>query len=168
MTYIANKTNPEKLIRLGDQLMKAGLCLQLAVIALFYLCAGVFHYRCDRVRLTGNRKLLVPLITMYISTSLVLARTVYRTVEYFGESDLVTSRGGDDVAPILIYEWFFYVFEASLMLVNVFLWSVFHPRKSLSVDNRIFLERDGVTETTGPGWKDGCLRQRKSESLQKE
>lgn len=92
---------------------------------------------------------------MFVSTGLVLARTVYRTVEYFGYDRLAAVQSLDGgVSPILRYEWFFYVFEATLMLVNSTLWSVFHPRRYLPRTNRVFLERDGVTETEGPGWED--------------
>lgn len=90
---------------------------------------------------------------MYASTALILARTVYRTVEYFGFDRVVQTQGGE-VPVLLRHEWFFYVFEASLMLANTAMWVVFHPRRYLPGNNRVFLERDGVTETEGPRWKD--------------
>lgn len=41
------------------------------------------------------------------------------------------------------------------MLLNEFIWSVFRPWRFLPGDNRVVLERDGVTETEGSGWEDG-------------
>lgn len=92
---------------------------------------------------------------LYASTALLLVRTVFRTVEYFGYD----RAGGLAALPVLWrYEWFFYVFEAVLMLLNSVLWAVFHPRRYLPGSGRVYLERDGVTETEGAGWEDGRAR----------
>lgn len=150
--YLANTSLPRNLLNIGSILLKAGLVLQLVVIALFVLCIAVFHYRCAKLGLAHNRKVAVPLRVMYVSTGLVFTRTVYRTVEYFGYDRALAE---DQSSPILRYEWYFYVFEAMLMLLNEFMWSVFHPRRFLPGNNRVFLERDGITETEGSGWNDG-------------
>lgn len=149
--YSVNKSLPPSFAKLGSILLKTSLIFQIAAVALFALCTAVFHYRCAQLGLTRNSKVAVPLWVMYISTGLILARTVYRTVEYFGFDRLTV---GDYSSPILRYEWFFYVFEATLMLLNSTLWSVFHPRRFLPGNNRVYLERDGVTETEGHGWQD--------------
>lgn len=171
-SLMANPRLPARLARLGDAVLKAGLVLQIAVIALFVLCTGTFHARCARAGVllrggggsggggdAGGRRevrgrLATPLLVMYVSTALVLVRTVYRSVEYFGFDGLAEAEAtGGEVSPLLRHEWFFYVFDASLMLVNSCLWTVYHPRRYLPVNNRIHLEQDGVTETEGPGWK---------------
>ncbi|KAJ4417347.1 hypothetical protein N0V82_006211 [Gnomoniopsis sp. IMI 355080] len=149
--YLADNSLPQNLVSLGSILLKTGLVLQLVVIALFILCTAIFHHRCAQLGLTRNKKVAVPLRVMYVSTGLVLVRTVYRTVEYFGYD---RSRAADQSSPILRYEWFFYLLEATPMLLNSFMWSVFHPRRYLPGNNREFLERDGITETEGHGWKD--------------
>lgn len=155
VTYLANTSLPEDIKKLGDTLIKIGLALQIVVIALFILCTGIFHYRCSKAGVTGNGKVSTPLLVMYISTCLVLTRTIYRTVEHFGFDTLLMSIRTDIVlSPILTYEWFFYVFEASLMLINSSMWTIFHPRRFLPVNKRIYLEKDGVTETEGAEWKD--------------
>lgn len=150
--YIANNSLPRSLINLGSIFIKTALVLQLVVIALFVLCTAIFHHRCAQLGLVGNKKVAVPLRTMYVSTGLILVRTVYRTVEYFVVD---TSAAAGQSSPILKHEWFFYVFEATLMLLNSFMWSLFHPRRYLPGNNRVSLERDGVTETEGAGWEDG-------------
>lgn len=40
------------------------------------------------------------------------------------------------------------------MLCNAFLWNFRHPRKYLPKSTKVYLAQDGVTEITGPGYKD--------------
>lgn len=182
VVYLSNRSLPQSLVTLGQSLMKAGLCLQLAVIVLFLaLSAGVFHRRCAHLGLLSkSRNLRIPLLVLYVSTTLVLIRTVYRVVEYFTlatlESEVTDSSSGTatTISPLLRYEWFFYVFEASVMLGNVVLWAWFHPRRYLPASELVMLEKDGVTEVEGPGWEDdrnwlmttidpcGCLNRKKA------
>lgn len=158
VSYLANSSLPDKIMRLGDTMMKTGLVLQVVVISLFFLCAGTFHYRCAKAGVARSRRVSTPMHIMYISTSLVLIRTIYRTVEYFGfDRSGSNETGGPGNNVILRYEWFFYVFEAAIMFVNSSMWAVFHPRRYLPLNKCIYLERDGVTETEGPGWKDDRL-----------
>lgn len=154
VSYLANTSLPEKITKLGDVMMKTGLVLQIVVICLFLLCAGIFHRRCAKAGVTRSRKVSTPMQIMYISTALVLARTIYRTVEYFGFDRFESNDAGPEYSPILRYEWFFYFFEATLMFTNSSMWAAFHPRRYLPLNKRIYLERDGVTETEGPGWND--------------
>ncbi len=136
---------------LGQSLLRASLALQLAVIVLFYVLAGVFHARCARA---GVLKASVNgvLVTLYASMALILARTVYRGVEHFAVGGSVTSAA--DLSPVLRYEWFFWVFEAAPMLVNAGLWNARHPMRELPWSYRRYLAQDGVTELEGPGWGD--------------
>ena len=155
VSYGTNPALPERYISLGNALMKASLALQLIVISLFYVLASLFHVRCAQGGVL-IRSVRAPLVTLYTSSCLLLIRTIYRTVEYVGTTNLSTGAGFDftSLSPILRYEWFFYVFEASIMLVNVVLWSVRHPRRYLPQDYRVYLAKDGVTEVQGPGWDD--------------
>lgn len=143
----------------GIALLKAALVIQLGVLGLFALLAGVFHWRCARAGLGRNRRLRGALGTLYASTALLGARTVFRVVEYWGIADVDFWRpGGVDPAslsPLVRFEWFFYVFEASLMLANHVLLNVRHPRRYLPKSTKTYLALDGVTEVQGPGYKDG-------------
>ena len=56
--------------------------------------------------------------------------------------------------PIILHEYFFYVFDAAPMLLALILWNVFHPRGYLPGDSSRYLAQDGKTELKGPGWKD--------------
>jgi hypothetical protein len=117
--------------------MKAGLLLQIGVIALFCIITSIFHRRCIKGTIT-SQKVQGPLVTLYISMTLILIRTIYRIIEHFGISTIPAKPAPDwdpmTLSPILRYEWFFWVFEASL----------YH----------VYLAQDGLTELRGPGWKD--------------
>ncbi|KAK2810379.1 hypothetical protein FQN50_003110 [Emmonsiellopsis sp. PD_5] len=157
VAYLANPTLSSTKSSLGHALTKASLIIQLAVIAAFCALAILFQRRCAHHRIR-SRKLTTSLVTLYTSMLLILIRCVYRTVEHFGFT--ATAPGAQwrmdpaDLNPIIKHEWFFYVFEAGLMLSNSALWNGSHPHRYLPADYNIYLARDGVSEMVGPGWED--------------
>ncbi|KAH8883597.1 RTA1 domain protein [Thozetella sp. PMI_491] len=152
ISYATNPALPEKYITIGNIFMKTSLVLQIIVIALFYVLAAVFQYRCSRSGVNTS-KVQNSLATLYLSSFIILIRTVYRTVEFFGGENLKDIHNLSEVSPLLRYEWFFWVFEASVMFINVVLWNLRHPRRYLPKDYRVYLAKDGVTELQGPGWE---------------
>jgi hypothetical protein len=152
--YATSRTPDKKNYAPSHNLMRASLALQFAVIALFYTLAAVYHRRCARARLDHPRVRAV-LWTLYVSMALILARTVYRAVEHFAVP-IHVPKGFDpmELNPIVRYEWFFWVFEAVPMLVNVWLWVVRHPRRYLPQSHKVYIAQDGETELEGPGWGD--------------
>lgn len=157
VSYLANPNVQERYVEIGHGLMKASLIVQLCIIAVFCVIAGYFHRRCVRSGIT-SRKVQGPLLTMYISMALIFVRTIYRVVEHFGSSRAPAKPDPTwdpmSLSPVVRYEWFFYVFEASLMLLNTVLWNYRHPRRYLPQDYHTYLAQDGKTELQGPGWKD--------------
>ncbi|KAF2188454.1 hypothetical protein K469DRAFT_737351 [Zopfia rhizophila CBS 207.26] len=157
---VANLANP-KLSQsrqdLGHILMKTALITQIGVITCFVVITAIFHNRCRKAAI-HNKQVQGPLWTMYVSTALILIRTIYRTVEHFGLSRVPANPPPDwdpvSLSPIVRYEWFFYVFEAALMLENSIIWNVWHPRRYLPEDYHVYLAQDGKTELLGRGWKD--------------
>lgn len=143
---------------IGRALLKASLLIQVFVITLFILLAAIFHHRCYKSGMR-NAKLYNPLYTLYISTALLFARTIFRVVEYWSIAEHDYWKPGFDpksLSPAIRYESFFYVFEAMLMLINHVLLNVRHPRMWLPKSTKTYLSRaDGVTEIDGPGYKDG-------------
>lgn len=132
---------------LGGQITIAALSIQLGVIIIFFVLAAIFHRRCAKSNIHA-RAISIPLTTLYVSMALILIRCIYRLVEHFGNT---TVRVGDAesllaLSPILRYEWYFYVFEASLMLINSVIWSVWNPGRYLPINRHIYLARDGKTE----------------------
>ncbi|KAG8158109.1 hypothetical protein KVR01_011870 [Diaporthe batatas] len=155
-SYSANRDLPARTQDVGQALLKASLILQLIIVNSFVVLAVLFHRRVRRAGI-HSRRVNSSMLTLYVSTALIEARTIYRTVEYFGLAGTRIQLGADlrDLPPEFRYEWFFYVFEASLMLANAFLWNIRHPRRYLPATTNIFLSQaDGVTEVDGPGYKD--------------
>jgi hypothetical protein len=154
--YVANSTLSQAKQNIGKALLKSALVLQLGVLGCFVLLAATFHRKCKKAAILPPN-LRAALITLYISSSLIGIRTIYRTVEYFSTASLNFSAPNLDpstFSPIMRYEWFFWIFEASLMIVNSVLLNARHPMRYLPRDNKIYLAEDGRTEVLGPGYED--------------
>ncbi|KAF7178047.1 hypothetical protein CNMCM7691_006705 [Aspergillus felis] len=132
---------------LGKALILVALALQLCVVLAFVSIAGSFQWRCAKANIC-RRSLPALLVALDISMALILVRCIYRLVEHAGNTsvDLSDPEGLRTLSPLLRYEWFFYVFEASLMLVNSFLWNVFNPGRYLPRHHTVYLAADGTTE----------------------
>ncbi|KFY14819.1 hypothetical protein V492_02391 [Pseudogymnoascus sp. VKM F-4246] len=143
---------------LGKALLKAALVLQLAVMGILLGVAGTYHRRAARAGIltkhAGKADIKNVLITLYCSCGLITIRTIYRTVEYFAAAALHPPYTADEsISPLIRYEWFFWVFESMLMIVNSALLNWRHPGKYLPKRNNIFLRPDG-TERVGEEFKD--------------
>ncbi|KAI1262017.1 RTA1 like protein-domain-containing protein [Xylariaceae sp. FL1019] len=153
--YVANVSLPKEKQELGRILFKVALVLQLVVVSLFVTLAATFDYRCRKNGIRSH-KVHQPLLTLYLSSGIIAVRCIYRTVEYFGGETLSYYAGGvtaSDISPVVRYEWFFYVFEAALMLINSVLFNVRHPRRWLPKSTKLYLAKDG-SEMMGPGYKE--------------
>ena len=147
----ANPSSSHTTQELGSNLTIAALAIQLTVIVVFIILAGLFHYRCQKANV-HSRAVTTPLITLYVSMVLILVRCIYRLVEHLGNTtvDLDDPDALRNLSPILRYEWFFYVFEATLMFINSIIWNIWNPSRFLPKDYHIYLSRDGTTEIEGP------------------
>ncbi|KAK8015896.1 hypothetical protein PG991_008784 [Apiospora marii] len=153
--YTANQSLSKSQRDTGKALLQAALLIQVVIVVLFVTLAGHLNLKCRR---QGIRSVKVdnPLLTLYLSSALIAARTIYRVVEYFDIANVDFWAPGFDpsgLSPLVRYEWFFYVFEASLMLANSVLLNVRHPRRWLPKSTKVYLARDGVSEIAGPGYK---------------
>lgn len=144
-----NPRAPAAKVGTARALLKASLVLQIVFAACFVFLAGFFHYWCRKNGIR-NWKITAPLLVLYASTALISIRTIYRIVEFWAS----VSGDPENISPVVRYEWFFYVWEATIMLLDCVLFNVFHPRRWLPKSNKIYLARDGVTEIDGPGWQD--------------
>ncbi|KAJ2893347.1 putative RTA1 domain protein [Zalerion maritima] len=140
---------------LGSRLTIAALAIQLAVIAIFIVLTAIFHARCAKIQIR-SKSVTTPLVVLYTSMCLILIRCIYRLVEHLGNtsvdiSDLESMRS---LSPVLRYEWYFFVFEGTLMLCNSTIWNVFHPGRFLPKDYHVYLSRDGMTEVQGVKYED--------------
>lgn len=139
---LANTSASPHFRQVGEDLVKVALILQAVLFVVFILIGVRFQQAC---RKQGIHKpnLNTVLYVMYTSCALITARCVYRIVEFFMGYD----------GEIYDTEWYFWVFEATLMFINTVLINVFHPGRYLPSSPRLFLGRDGV-EREGPGWQD--------------
>jgi hypothetical protein len=87
----------------------------------FILTAAIFHYRIVQAPTARARSLDVPwqryLSILYLASGLIMVRSVFRIVEYV--------QGGHGY--LLSHEVFLYLFDATLMLVLVGVFAVWHP-----------------------------------------
>lgn len=129
--------------RLGRDLIRASILLQVVCFLGFVALEVTFHRRCLRAKVL-NQKLRMIITLVYISSALILIRNIYRVVETFqGYSGYLQH-----------HEAFFYVFDGTLMLINSIMFNYYHPMRYLPRTNEIYLSKDGVTEVKGPGWQD--------------
>ena len=154
-SYSSNADLPESKQQMGRNLLKAALVIQLGIITSFVMLAVYFHRRCYKANLLPDN-LKAILYTLYASSALIMVRTIYRTVEYFSVAAIRFRPGLDpmSISPIIRYEWFFWVFEALIMITNSVLLNFRHPARFLPSSNKVFLAEDGVTEVMGPGYAD--------------
>ncbi|GAM82366.1 hypothetical protein ANO11243_003450 [Dothideomycetidae sp. 11243] len=155
VAWTANHKLSSGMINVAAALLKASLIVQIVVILLFYSMIITFHVRCHGMGIMP-RHIQIPILTLYATSFLVLIRCVYRTIEHFSNDGLGSNSQTNwrNLTPLVRYEWYFYAFEASLMLVVMVAWNVLHPRRFLPENHRIYLARDGVSEVQGPGWTD--------------
>lgn len=143
----SNPSSSHATQELGSHLTIAALSLQLAAIITFVVLAVVFHLRCYRSKVLV-RAVSTPLNTLYVSMTLIFVRCIYRLVEHLGATtiDLSDLESLKKLSPILRYEWYFYVFEATLMLINSVIWNLWNPGRYLPQNYHVYLARDGRTE----------------------
>jgi hypothetical protein len=145
---------------LGKNLTIAALALQVIVIVIFVALAALFHRRFTtggrgRLQSVHTKAVKTTLLVLYASMALIFVRCVFRLVEHSGntEVDLDDMQALRALSPLMRYEVYFYVFEATLMLLNSWLWNVWHPGRFLPRDHHIYLAEDG-TEVAGEKTED--------------
>jgi hypothetical protein len=143
----ANPTSSPPQQSLGKNLIIAALAIQVAVILTFIILAYLFHQRCSKAKIPpSNKAVSTTLFTLYASMTLIFIRCVFRLVEHTGNTTvkLKDPESLRTLTPLLRFEWFFYVFEATLMLLNSVLWNIWNPGRYLR--RGVYLSRDGMTE----------------------
>ncbi|KAJ6049153.1 uncharacterized protein N7446_007520 [Penicillium canescens] len=133
-------------VNLGNNMIVVGLFVQILFFGFFIVVSFVFHRRMlatpsyvvgdTRVPWTRYMKVL------YIASTLVMIRSIYRVAEYAQGSD----------GYLQSKEFFIYVFDATLMLICCLLFNIFHPSKILTRTYKIeeevdleMLNQDGYT-----------------------
>jgi hypothetical protein len=110
-------------MKTGEKLIVVGLFVQLAFFGFFVVVAGLFHRRLTQY---GHLSMAVDiralpwkrhLIALYVSSGLILVRSVFRVIEY-----LMGNAG-----YLLKHELYLFVFDAVLMFVVMVVFNFIHP-----------------------------------------
>ncbi|RAL08791.1 RTA1 domain-containing protein [Aspergillus homomorphus CBS 101889] len=105
----------------GERLIKTGIIVQVVFFGLFVINAGVSHVRIRRDIASCVAPCATPwelhLRVLYVGSSLILPRSVFRLVEYVGGEGNVLSQ----------HEYYALIFDAMLMLLAMLLLNVCYP-----------------------------------------
>ena len=110
-----------KKVDLGENIIIGGLFVQLFFFSCFVLVSGLFHYR---MATHPTNKANDPqirwqtyLITLYVTSLLILIRSIFRVIEYLQGND----------GPLMSSEVYVFVFDGVLMLCALVWMNWFHP-----------------------------------------
>ncbi|CAM1505775.1 Fc.00g114120.m01.CDS01 [Cosmosporella sp. VM-42] len=111
----------DSLVTVGENVIIGGLFVQLAFFCCFVVVTALFH---RRMLLAPTEKSQEPqirwktyLITLYVTSLLILIRSVFRVVEYIEGND----------GPLMKSEVYVFVFDGALMLGALAWMNWFHP-----------------------------------------
>lgn len=117
---VSNTSATESSKQTGQQIVLAGLIVQVAFGLLFTAVAGVFHRRiCKVFTSSGVLQESRWLTTLYGIMVLITVRNIFRIVEY--------SEGKD--SSILEHEYLLYLFDAALILLALLCLNRRHPHQ---------------------------------------
>ncbi|OBT58127.1 hypothetical protein VE04_01650 [Pseudogymnoascus sp. 24MN13] len=115
-------------VNLGQNVITAGLGIQVLFFGLFVVVAMVFHLRIQKSPTTRSSSATIPwerhLIVLYTACLLILVRSVFRIIEYV--------MGQDGV--LLSHEIYVYIFDATLMFLAMIVFNVCHPGAIITKD----------------------------------
>lgn len=135
----------------GGVLIAAGLILQAVVEGMVIAVVAIVHTRAAKAG-PVPRNVTILCTTLYGTSTFVLLRCIFRTVESF---EIFGNLGcTENCGPILSNEWYLFAFELGPMLIFTFWLNLLHPGRYLPRNKTRYLETDGRTERMGPGWSD--------------
>jgi hypothetical protein len=152
------KTHNDEDPKLGNNIMLAGLTVQVVTLLIFILLALDFALRTIiRIRQLGSRNALDPrhdnlrkswvfkafLIALTLSTLCIFTRCVYRVAEL--------SQGWE--GHLMKVERYFIGLEGAIIVVAVYLLNLFHPRLCLKETLQLPLSDQGAARKTWFGRK---------------
>ncbi|KAI9926611.1 hypothetical protein MW887_004380 [Aspergillus wentii] len=128
----------EKTLTIGQWVIVAGLCVQLAFFGAFVSASLIFHYKITQ-KPTGESKetiyvrgIVWPqdwrglLLACYAVSVLILIRSIYRLVEFIQGND----------GYVISHEVFMYVFDTAMMFIVMLVMNVFHPSVVLRSESK--------------------------------
>jgi hypothetical protein len=113
-------------VKLGQNIITAGLGIQVLFFGFFIIVSAIFHLRIRAAPSLVSQTVNVPwqqyLFILYAASFLIMVRSVFRIAEY------VTGQDG----ALLTHEIYLYVFDAGLMFLAMMLFNIRHPRNIIS------------------------------------
>jgi RTA1 like protein len=135
----------------GGRMIAVATVLQAVVEVVFMSLVALLHRRAVKSQMLA-KNVKVVCIMLYVNSTLVLLRCVFRAVEAF--STYMRDCGGIHCGTVARHEWYMYALEAAPMVVFTFWLNVAHPGRFLPSERKRYLDVDGRTERMGPGWID--------------
>ncbi|KAJ5208084.1 hypothetical protein N7449_002463 [Penicillium cf. viridicatum] len=144
-----SSTKSQSKITLGQNIIIAGLFIQIAFFGFFVVTASVFHYRLSKCNdCTPKSSIAVPwmkcLHVLYAASLFIMIRSIFRAIEY------ITGTNG----PLMSTEVYLYVFDAALMFLTMITFNIFSP-KSLVTPRHGIQYVFGESAPTGPARQSG-------------
>ncbi|KAI0844920.1 RTA1 like protein [Daldinia vernicosa] len=123
-------------VRRGENIIIGGLCIQIVFFGFFMVVTFVFHRRITQNPTRNALALPTPwktlILVLYLSSALVMVRSVYRVAEYVLGSD----------GELQSKEVYLYCLDALPMLIVSLAYNWFHPSRVINRDGH---ERISVT-----------------------
>ncbi|KAF4815569.1 Protein RTM1 [Colletotrichum tropicale] len=118
-------------VDLVENIIIAGLAVQIAFFGVFIIVICLFHYRingsptgpCSSATLRCRPFIWI----LYGASILIMVRSVFRVAEYVTGSD----------GPLMASEVYIYVFDAALMFLVAAMFNLFHPGKIIWMDHKL-------------------------------
>ncbi|OQE46065.1 hypothetical protein PENCOP_c001G08989 [Penicillium coprophilum] len=110
-------------ITLGQNIIIAGLFIQIAFFGFFVVTAGIFNYRLWKCRdCISMSSIRVPwqkcFFVLYTASLFIMIRSIFRAIEY------ITGTNG----PLMSTEVYLYIFDAALMFLTMLTFNIFSPK----------------------------------------
>jgi len=113
-------------VKLGENIIVGGLCIQVVVFGFFIVVSGVFNIRIRKVPTSRSLSVTVPwqrhLYNLYAASALIMIRSIFRVIEY------IMGNGG----VLLQHEYYLYIFDAVLMWLVTVMFICWHPSNIIS------------------------------------
>lgn len=133
-----SNSNPSS-TAIGQNIILAGLFIQIAAFGGFIIVALLFHRRIIRnptpLSMDPGKPWKKHLLVLYLVSLLIMIRSAVRVVEYIEGNE----------GFILSHEVFLYIFDGTMMLIAVAIFNVFHPSELIPGsksyhERQVFLE----------------------------
>jgi hypothetical protein len=113
----------------GQMIIIIGLFIQLIFFGMFIIVTVVFHRRIHNIPTVASLKTRAPwkrlLIVLYVSSGLIMIRSIFRVIEYIMGKD----------GELMAKEAYLYIFDGTLMLLVSLLFNWFHPSATINNEN---------------------------------